>query len=95
MMAVNPSRSPCDDTSSLPALVIAALADSYICYRLARPVPGMGILLPGFAAALVTIGMSWLLLSGPAELPYRPPLGFVAGVLGPLVGADLGETGGH
>jgi Protein of unknown function (DUF1614) len=23
------------------------------------------------------------------ELPYRPPLAFVAGVLGPLVGADL------
>jgi uncharacterized membrane protein len=73
----------------LAALSIAALADIYICYRLARPVPGIGILLPGFAAALVAVGMSWLLLSGPAELPYRPPVAFVAGVLGPLVGADL------
>jgi hypothetical protein len=57
-------------------------------------VPGIGILLPSFAAALVAIGMS-LLLDGPGELPYRPPVAFVAGVLGPLVGADLGETGGE
>ncbi len=33
--------------------------------------------------------MSWLLLSGADVLPYRPPVAFVAGVLGPLVGADL------
>jgi uncharacterized membrane protein len=73
----------------LTALVISVLADVAVCYRLARPVPGLGILLPGFAAAMVAVGMSWLLLSGPAELPYRPPVAFVAGVLGPLVGADL------
>jgi hypothetical protein len=36
----------------LAACAIAALADIYICYRLARPVPGIGILLPGFAAAM-------------------------------------------
>jgi uncharacterized membrane protein len=73
----------------LTALVISMLADVAVCYRLARPVPGLGILLPGFAAAMVAVGMSWLLLSGPVELPYRPPVAFVAGVLGPLVGADL------
>jgi uncharacterized membrane protein len=95
MAAVNPSRSPCGDTSGLPSLAITALADIRICYRLARPVPEIGILLPGFAAALLAISMSWLLLSGPVELPYRPPVEFVAGVLGPLVGADLGETGGN
>jgi hypothetical protein len=74
----------------LAACAIAALADIYICYRLARPVPGIGIVLPGFAAAAVAVGTSWLLLSGPAELPFRPPVAFVAGVLGPLVGADPG-----
>ncbi len=73
----------------LAALAIIVLADIYICYRLARPVPRIGILLPGFAAALVAVGMSWLLLSGVDVLPYRPPVAFVAGVLGPLVGADL------
>ena len=73
----------------LAALAIVVLADIFTCYRLARPVPRIGILLPGFAAALVAVGMSWLLLSGADVLPYRPPVAFVAGVLGPLVGADL------
>ena len=73
----------------LTALLISVVANVAVCYLLARPVPGIGILLPGFAAALVAIATSWLLLSGPAELPYRPPVAFVAGVLGPLVGADL------
>ena len=79
----------------LTALVISVLADVAVCYRLARPVPGLGILLPGFAAAVIAIATSWLLLSGPAELPYRPLVAYVAGVVGPLVGADSGETGGE
>jgi uncharacterized membrane protein len=73
----------------LAALAIVVLADIFTCYWLARPVPRIGILLPGFAAALVAIGTSWLLLRGVDVLPYRPPVAFVAGVLGPLVGADL------
>jgi uncharacterized membrane protein len=45
--------------------------------------------MPGFVAALTAVTTTWLLLAGPGETPYRPPVAFVAGVLGPLVGADL------
>ncbi len=54
------------------------------CYLMARPVAGLGILLPalvpGCLAALVA-----MLLAG----EHAPPVAFCAGVLGPLIGADL------
>jgi len=55
-----------------------------VCYRLARPIPGVGIgmpaLIPPFFAALPS------LLLVPA---FAPPIAFTAGVLGPLIGADI------
>jgi uncharacterized membrane protein len=71
------------------ALMLAAIVNVAICYRAARPVRGVGIAMPGLISPLVAIGMTWLLLSGPAYEPIRAPVAFVAGVLGPLVGADL------
>ncbi len=64
------------------ALAVALLAA--LCYALARPVPGLGIalpgLLPGVAAAIVGIVLA----------PQRAaPVAYVSGSLGVLIGADL------
>lgn len=68
----------------LVALGIATAASVAVCYRLARPVENVGIALPPLAPALVAAVAALLLLPG-----YAAPLAFSAGVLGPLVGADL------
>lgn len=55
-----------------------------VCYRLAQPVPNVGIAMPALIPPLVAAVPAILL--APA---FAPPVAFVAGVLGPLVGADL------
>ena len=71
-----------------PALLlktaIAALITTGVCYLLARPVPGRGIAMPGFVPPIVAALSAVLLAPDQA-----PPVAFVAGVVGPLVGADL------
>ncbi len=71
------------------AVVVASLANIAACYYVARPVDGIGIIMPAFTSPLVAIGVT-LLLMMPGEMAgYRAPVAFVAGVVGPLVGADL------
>ena len=62
----------------------AILASTAACYFVARPVPGVGIVLPGLVPAFVAAGAALLLAPENA-----PPVAFVAGVAGPLIGADL------
>jgi uncharacterized membrane protein len=70
--------------STLPALGVAGAVNVALCYYFATPVPQQGIALqpfiPAGAAALAA------LLLAP---DWAPPIAFSAGVLGPLVGADL------
>jgi uncharacterized membrane protein len=63
---------------------IAVGVVTIVCYLLARPVPGVGIAMPGFVPPLVSTAAALLLAPGEA-----PPVAFVAGVVGSLVGADL------
>jgi uncharacterized membrane protein len=63
---------------------IAALVTTVVCYLLARPVPGIGIAIPGFVPPLVSAASALLLAPDQAA-----PVAFVAGVVGSLVGADL------
>ena len=63
----------------------AAIAiNSITCFLAATPVQGVGIVMPGFVAP-ITAALSALLLVPDAA----PPAAFVAGVLGPLIGADF------
>lgn len=62
---------------------IAAL-NIFACYRLARPMPNVGIAMPALVPPVIAAVPSLLLVPG-----FAPPVAFVAGVLGPLVGADL------
>lgn len=65
-------------------LLLAIFINTVACYRLARPVEGIGITMPGLFPPLLAAMSALLLVPDQA-----PPVAFVAGVLGPLIGADL------
>ena len=71
------------------AVLVVSLVNILVCFYIARPINGLGITMPGFVSPAVAVGLSWLLLWGPEYNAIRPPVAFVAGVLGPLIGADL------
>jgi uncharacterized membrane protein len=73
---------------TLAAAVAAAAINTAVCYRLARPVANVGILLPGLVPPLVAVVAALLLAPASA-----PPVAFVAGVAGTLIGADLLHLG--
>lgn len=66
------------------ALLVAVTVNVLVCYRLARPVEGVGITLPALIPAAVAAGVALLMAPG-----HATQVAFVAGVLGPLAGADL------
>jgi uncharacterized membrane protein len=65
-------------------LLAVTVLNITICYRLARPIPGVGIGLPPLVSPLVSALLSLLFVPS-----FAPPVAFTAGVLGPLIGADL------
>ncbi|MFQ5856732.1 MAG: DUF1614 domain-containing protein [Anaerolineae bacterium] len=67
----------------LPLITIAGL-NIAVCYAIARPVPTVGIVMPSLVPPLVAAIPALLLVP-----QFAPPVAFVAGVLGPLIGADL------
>lgn len=64
--------------------VLAALIVAAVVHRWARPVAGIGIVVPIFVAPIVAVAVAWLLAPSAA-----PALADVAGSLGALIGADL------
>jgi uncharacterized membrane protein len=68
----------------LLALLVAGGTNVAVCYAIARPVQSVGILLPGLVPAAVAALLALLLAPGDAT-----PVAYVAGVAGPLIGADL------
>ena len=73
-------------THDLPAsqVLIATALVSLVAYAFSRPVPGLGIAMPvliaPLAAALVALG---------TNAQQAPPLAYISGTLGVLIGADL------
>ena len=64
--------------------LVATLVVILVARLLARPVPGVGIVMPAFVPPLVSAGLAFLLArSNPA------PVAFISGTLGTLIGADL------
>jgi uncharacterized membrane protein len=72
----------------IAALIAAVLLNVVVCYRLARLVRGIGSLMPGMIPPLMAATSA--LLFAPE---HATPVAFVAGTLGPLVGADLLHLG--
>lgn len=66
------------------ALAVAVGINVLVCFVVAKPVSEIGITMPTFVPAIVAAASASLLLP---EL--APPIAFVAGALGPIVGADL------
>jgi len=64
--------------------LIAVSINVLACYLLARPVQGVGIALSPFIPAGLAALSAWILLPD-----FAPPVAFIAGVLGPVIGADL------
>jgi uncharacterized membrane protein len=73
----------------LTALLVATFVNVVVCYMVARPVPGVGIAMPAFVSPLTAVLASWALLPSGAYDDVRAPAAFIAGVSGPLIGADL------
>jgi uncharacterized membrane protein len=72
------------DTPALWAMLVAGIVNIVVCDFLARPVQGVGILLPGLVPAAVAAILALVFAPGEAA-----PVAYVAGVAGPLMGADL------
>jgi len=70
--------------SALGTLAVAVAVNIGVCYKLARPIEGVGIVMPALAPAAVACSIA--LMFSPS---FATPIAFVAGVAGPLVGADL------
>lgn len=68
----------------LSGLLLAIFINTMLCYRMAQPIEGIGIAIPGLFPPLIAAISALLLVPDQA-----PPVAFVAGVLGPLIGADL------
>lgn len=87
-LALYETRLAWSDPQARGALLVAVLVNVAVCYWLARPIAGVGIALPALVPPLVAVLLAWLFL-GQAESELRAPVAFVAGVCGPLIGADL------
>ena len=71
-------------STALVLTLVAAAINIAVCYWIARPVPNVGIVIPAPIPALIAAACGLIFMR---EL--APPIAFTAGVLGPLVGADL------
>jgi uncharacterized membrane protein len=69
---------------SLLAVAIVAAA----VHHMATPVPGVGIVVPVFVPPFLTAGVVLLI-----SREHAPPLAYIAGSLGTLIGADLLNLG--
>lgn len=68
----------------LAGLLLAVFINTMVCYGMAKPIEGVGIAMPGLLPPFVAATSALLLTPDQA-----PPVAFVAGVFGPLIGADL------
>jgi uncharacterized membrane protein len=64
------------------ALATAAIA--LVIHSMAAPVPGIGIAVPVFAPVVATAILAFIL-----SREYAPPLAYIGGSMGTLIGADL------
>lgn len=70
--------------------IIAFLVSSLIIYHYAKPVTGLGIVVPMFVPPLVSVLMSYIVLSFfNLPLTMLPKMAFSSGVLSALFGADV------
>jgi uncharacterized membrane protein len=64
--------------------LVGILLMTAVCYRLARPIEGVGIALPFFVPPLLAALMAIVI-----DHNHAPVIAYVSGTLGTLIGADL------
>jgi uncharacterized membrane protein len=74
--------------SALALALVAIGINAAVCYWTSRPVKNVGIAMQPFIPALVAAFCAIMMLP-----EFAPPVAFAAGVLGPLIGADLLRLG--
>ncbi|MCA9076801.1 MAG: DUF1614 domain-containing protein [Planctomycetaceae bacterium] len=75
------------DSAVTGRLLAVSATNIAACYLAARPVAGVGIMMPGLLSPLVAVGMTWLLC--PEAMEQRVSIAYVSGIAGPVIGADL------
>jgi uncharacterized membrane protein len=63
---------------------LATVAIAFVIHSMATPVHGIGIAVPVFAPVVVTAILAFIL-----SREYAPPLAYIGGSMGTLIGADL------
>ncbi len=76
------------NTSVVAALGTMAIV-AVVAFTLARPMPGMGITLPGFIPPIVAALAAHFLAQAVGMPQSAPPVAYIGGTLGTLIGADL------
>jgi uncharacterized membrane protein len=71
----------------LPIAAISVITVGVVMYFVARPIKGVGIAAPALVAPLVAAACALLL----SPIIYASYVAYVSGVLGTLIGADLGH----
>jgi len=69
--------------------VVVCAVNTAVCYFAARPEPGVGIVMPGLLSPLVAAALVAAALASVLAPEQAPPVAFIAGLSGPLIGADL------
>lgn len=88
-LAIYEARIVADVPQARVALLVAVAVNIAVCFWLARPIRGVGIAIPAFLPPLLAVGSAWLLLGSEPTSELRAPVAYIAGVAGPLIGADL------
>jgi uncharacterized membrane protein len=69
-------------------MMIGTVVVAVVVHQLAQVIPGVGIVVPALAPPLITAGVALLLAYHRA-----PPVAYVSGTMGTLIGADLLNLG--
>lgn len=70
-----------------PQILLAILIVTLVCYKLAKPVQGVGIVMPAFIPPIVAALSALLVSFGNSPLLFSSA--YIGGSLGTLIGADL------
>ncbi|PSN93906.1 hypothetical protein B9Q09_04760, partial [Candidatus Marsarchaeota G2 archaeon ECH_B_SAG-C16] len=70
-----------------PQILLCILLVTLVCYKLAKPVEGVGIVMPAFIPPIVAAVSALVVSLGSSPLLFS--LAYISGSLGTLIGADL------
>lgn len=64
--------------------IFATIISTFICFKLSKIIPGIGVTIPALIPPLVSVLLAFLFSPG-----NKIPVAYISGVLGVLIGADI------